>query len=249
MTNKKFLIVYDWNGTLLNDTWAWCRAFNNVLACGGYAPITHKQYIAIYEAPMEHAFVAAGVPTDQAAPLLENNRALFHDTYASLVNQTKLREGAQELLATCHEAGLSQIILSNHMTGSIQKQLSDRNIASHFDDVVAVPSPEAYRVFIPKEEKLRAYIAANDIDPENVIIIGDTPEETRIAKKLGLISVAITGGNATKQRLRVEAPDRTVSSLKAFGLFLRERELLPHRPPLQKTYAFVFTQALHQSVS
>ena len=72
---------------------------------------------------------------------------VFHDTYEPLADKTPLRQGAQDLLAHCHAAGIAQQILSNHLVEEIKKQLRRLNIAPFISDVMAIADREEHRHF------------------------------------------------------------------------------------------------------
>ena len=55
------------------------------------------------------------------------------------------------------------------------------------------------------------------------MIVGDSVEEIEIAREQGLISVAITGGCASEDRLRGEKPDYLIHSLHELKPILQER--------------------------
>ncbi|SIK53613.1 Putative phosphatase [Mycobacteroides abscessus subsp. abscessus] len=57
---------------------------------------------------------------------------------------------------------------------------------------------------------LQRYMREQDISPQHTVIVGDTPEEIRIAQSLGLTSVAMTGGMASESRLRNAGADHVV---------------------------------------
>ena len=65
-----------------------------------------------------------------------------------------------------------------------------------------------------KQEKLKLYIHKNNLLYQETIIVGDTIEEIEIGKKLGIPTVAVTGGFCTSKRLKSAKPDYLVTSLK-----------------------------------
>ena len=67
----------------------------------------------------------------------------------------------------------------------------------------------------------------HNLPPENAIIVGDTPEETHIARDTGLTSIALTGGFATTERLRAAEPDCLLNSLTEMLPILRARGFMP----------------------
>ena len=64
-----------------------------------------------------------------------------------------------------------------------------------------------------KLESLKKILKAKKIKPQNAIIIGDSPEETEIGKKLGLKTIAITKGFYSTKRLKEIKPDYLISNM------------------------------------
>lgn len=74
-----------------------------------------------------------------------------------------------------------------------------------------------------KGERLHLYMRAYNLNPSSTFIIGDMPVETDIARELGLISVAITGGFVSETRLRAAQPDYLIEDHHKLLPILQER--------------------------
>ena len=44
-------VVWDWNGTLLDDTWLCCASLNRLLAEDGHPPVDPVRYREIFQFP------------------------------------------------------------------------------------------------------------------------------------------------------------------------------------------------------
>ncbi|WP_247566663.1 hypothetical protein [Bradyrhizobium sp. 151] len=76
---------------------------------------------------------------------------------------------------------------------------------------------------ISKGERLRLYMRAYNLNPSSTFIIGDMPLQTDIARDLGLISVAITGGFVSETRLRAAQPHYLIKDHHKLLPILQER--------------------------
>ena len=64
-----------------------------------------------------------------------------------------------------------------------------------------------------KLEKLNQFLAQQTFKKSEVLIIGDSTEETQAGKHLGIHTVAITGGFVSAVRLKAINPDFLISNL------------------------------------
>ena len=64
-----------------------------------------------------------------------------------------------------------------------------------------------------KRERLEDYMKDKHFKPGEVVIIGDSPEEIEIGRKMGLKSITITDGFFSTKRLKEKKPDHLVKRL------------------------------------
>jgi phosphoglycolate phosphatase len=97
-------------------------------------------------------------------------------------------------------------------------------IEHFFEDVLAYADREDQQTrSMSKGDKLRHFMQQEDIYGHPTIIVGDSVEEIEIAQEQGLISVAITGGCVSEERLRAAHPDYVIHSLHDLKPVLAER--------------------------
>jgi phosphoglycolate phosphatase len=219
-------LVFDWNGTLLDDAEAICQTVNVFLNRFGKSPITMPTFREHCDLPFTAMYRNFGLTDAEIDILGGNGNALFHETYEPLADQALLREGAWEILQAAKQQNVRTLILSNHVIEPIRVQLRRLGIEDTITEVLAFKSRATQYKDINKGERLRLYMLLNNLDPENTVIIGDMPEERAIASKLGLTSVSITGGFVSEPRLRASGPDYIIHDhyqllpiLKEHGIF------------------------------
>ena len=220
-------IVFDWNGTLFDDAPIACRCNSLVSESLGYPPIAMDAFRQYWSMPIENLYRGLGVSEADIQTINASLLHLFHDNYEPLADKTPLREGAADFLGRAHAADLRQIILSNHIIGPIDRQLNRLGVASFIAAILANPSREHQFRGELKSERLHNYMRQNNLAPEWTVIVGDSPEETHIARSLGLISVAMTGGFVSEQRLSEARPDHLVHSFSELMIVLREQGFIP----------------------
>ncbi|MFA5041679.1 MAG: HAD family hydrolase [Bdellovibrionales bacterium] len=222
MNNRKF-IVWDWNGTLLDDTEIVLDCINIALAKIGSAPISMEVLRNTQSTPFETLFCELGVAREKMDILIKNNN-IFHDSYERRADHAPLRKGASSLLKQLKANNISNFIVSNHIADQIIRLLKRNSIYEFFDEVMAYATPAVQFCGKTKGERLHDYIRAKELDASKALIVGDTREEIRIAHELGMKSVAITGGILAEDLLRAEKPDYIVHSFDDLSSLLKERE-------------------------
>lgn len=205
-------LVFDWNGTLLDDAYALLQTTNAILDRFGHAMIDIETFRKHCDVPLSILYRSLGMSQDEVATVDRDGGALFHDIYEPLADKADLREGARRVLELARQEAASSIIVSNHIVDPLRSQLRRLGVDGYIDDVLAFESRTTQYQSMSKRERLRLYMQNNDLKPASTFIIGDMPIETNIARDLGLISISITGGFVSESRLRAAHPDYTINN-------------------------------------
>jgi len=206
------LVVFDWNGVLIADAQADADAVSHVLESFGRKPITLKRFRDIFEIPARNTYLRAGFSEDELDRDGKKMSDMFHEYYEPRIAHVRTRNGARQLLEWLSERNVKCVILSNHTTEGIEAQLNRLSIRSFFSTILANDKYTAMKGQ-NKLEKLAQFLKKSSYNKKDVLIIGDSPEETSVGKKLGIHSVAITGGYVSTRRLREAKPDYLIHKL------------------------------------
>jgi phosphoglycolate phosphatase len=216
-------IVFDWNCTLLNDIDALHASTNHLLSLVDAAPVSLEFFQTHYNIPFRQLYNNLGLEPHQIDTLIAANNTHFHDVYENLARQTELRDGAVWVLQQAKAHNIGTYILSNHLVEPIRQQLQRLGIENFFADVLAYADREDQQTrSMSKGDKLRHFMEQEEIHDHPTIIVGDSVEETEIAHEQGLISVAITGGCVSEDRLRAAKPDYVIHSLHELKPIMQE---------------------------
>ncbi len=213
MSLKK-LAVFDWNGTLIADTTMAWVASNACLEFYGKAPITLQRQRETFDFPVIHYYKRNGCDIDRVLATKEEANSIFQSRYEALAANVRTRRGARELLEWLKGQGITCIILSNYLTHKIEPQLERLKIAHYFSHVSANNCDGTTILNATnKLERLSDFLVKRGYHPDNAFIIGDSMEEPDIGRKLGVMSIGITGGCITETRLQKARPDHLIDSL------------------------------------
>ncbi len=207
------LVALDWNGTLLADTRACLDADNAMLKALGKKPVSLKRYRETMTIPAIEFYVKNGCSRKEILRHSKKLSALFHKTYERETSKIRTRSGTKKLLRWLKKRSINTIILSNHTTYDIERQLKRLKIKDYVSTVLANPADGTALRRRNKLEKLRDYMKTNGYGKKSAVIIGDSPEEAEIGKHLEITSIAVKDGYYSDSRLKASKPDYFVSEL------------------------------------
>lgn len=212
--DKRKLIVFDWNGTILSDTLACWRASNKCLEYFGRPAISLHRYRETVNFPVIHFYTRNGCKVDDVLKLQDEANSLFYEHYLRESYGARTRSGVRELLQWLKDQGHDCTILSNYLTDKIQEQLERLKLEQYFFHVCGNTEGGTVLQHATKRERLSAFIQKRGYLPENIYLIGDSTEEPEIAHHLGLKSISITGGYFSTTRLKATEPDYMIHNMK-----------------------------------
>lgn len=199
-------IIWDFNGTILDDVRAGISSINRMLIPRGLAPVgSVEQYREVFDFPVEGYYRRLGLDLEK-----EDFKTVLAPLWVSYYNEecraAPLFAGVRELNLAIRAAGLPQSILSASEKGMMMAQLAERGAADWFDEVWGTDSIHAYG----KQELARAWRAAHP--GVRAMLIGDTIHDAETAAIVGADCILVAGGHQSRERLEATGA-RVVSSL------------------------------------
>ncbi|MFF8555831.1 HAD family hydrolase [Streptomyces sp. NPDC015501] len=193
-------LVWDWNGTLLDDTHAVIRATNAAFAEVGLAPITLEQYREMYTIPIPRFYerFLGRLPTEAE---WERMDGVFHGYYAEQRAACGLTAGAEELLHQWQRAGRSQSLLSMYGHEQLVPVVRGYGIEPRFLRVEGRTGPSGGSKALHMERHFEALAGADGVLPENSVVIGDALDDAVAAAHVGARAVLYTGGSHSRNSL------------------------------------------------
>ena len=188
-------IIWDWNGTLLDDA-AWSmQCINHVLALSQRPPFfCIEGYREVFGFPTRDYYIRAGL--DFADAPFETLAQVYIDRYHGDGGRSlALFDDAAPALAAIAAAGIKQVILSASRIDHLQKQLAPFDIAHHFDEILGISDFYA----TGKTDIGRAYAQRNGI--MRGVLIGDTTHDAEVARAIGVDCVLVARGHQSRKRL------------------------------------------------
>jgi phosphoglycolate phosphatase len=188
-------IIWDWNGTLLDDTAVVVEVMNGLLRARRLASLSIERYREIFTFPVRDYYRAAGF--DLEAEPFALLAAEWVDGFSARWRNASIREGAHAALRGLAARGLTQSLLSAAEKELLRTQAAYFGLIAAFDDLVGIDDHHAET----KLEHGRRWLAASAIDPAAVLLVGDTTHDYDVGKSLGVDTVLFSGGHQAPDRL------------------------------------------------
>jgi phosphoglycolate phosphatase len=204
-------IIWDWNGTLLDDLDLSIAAMNRILARRGRPAIDRAQYQAAFDFPVRDYYARLGLDVSQFAEL----GAEFIADYDRERWQCRLHAGAAEILAAIQAAGLTQSILSAYRQETLEEIVAHLGLTSRFVALTGLDNIYAHS----KVELGRTWIQQARLSPDSILLVGDTRHDHEVATCLGVDCVLVAHGHHSLERLRTCVTD-VLPDLPALGRWL-----------------------------
>ena len=202
------LIIWDFNGTLLDDVGAALGSVNDMLARRGKNPISLDEYREYIDVPIRHFYeqVLDLENEDYEAILVE-----FQQGYEAHVKSSGLTRFVPEALEEARRLGIPQVVLSSSEQSQLERLLKKYGIEGYFDSVLGADNLLAGS----KVERAEKFIETHGVDASKAVVIGDLLHDCDVAKAIGSQCLLITSGHHDRERLK-QACVRVEDTLESF---------------------------------
>ncbi|MFD6420314.1 HAD family hydrolase [Streptomyces sp. NPDC060194] len=226
-------LVWDWNGTLLDDIDAVIEASNAAFAELGMEPITLARYRELYCVPVPRFYerLMGRLPTDEEWVVMDG---AFHRHYGARVEACALAEGAAELLAAREAAGVTQSLLSLAPHEDLVPIVRRLGIESHFVRVEGRTGPSnggKAAAMVRHLDTLDALSATGPLPRQRTVVIGDAVDDALAAAHAGARAVLYTGGSHSRASLETAGVPVVDSLAEAVAIAAEGAGERPYRRP------------------
>ena len=183
-------VVWDFNGTLLDDVRACLDALNAILRAHRLPPLDAEQYRARFRFPVADFYRELGMAPGTAYDW-ESLGESFHMRYL-FSPHLALQPGAREAVLALRAAGFRQGVLSALEQGILEMQLAQFGLAGHLDFVCGSRNYDG----ASKEAAARALALRGP-----VLLVGDTLHDAEVARSQGWDCLLCAAGHQNAARL------------------------------------------------
>ena len=188
-------IIWDWNGTLLNDLDICVDAINILLKERSLPLLSKEKYLEIFDFPVIDYYKRIGFDFNNEPFDIPAKQYIDH--YVSKLGECSLQENVTEVLSFFRDKGYTQLVLSAAEHRKLVDSISLFGILEYFDAISGLDNDFA----ASKTELGIEMLRSRGISPARVCLIGDTTHDFEVALALGCKCVLIPDGHQNKKRL------------------------------------------------
>ncbi len=187
-------IIWDFNGTLIDDVQTGIVTVNTLLAERGL-PIVGgvEHYRSVFRFPIKEYYRSLGFDFERES--YEELAPQWVKLYLENVKTASLYPDVRRALENIKARGIAQTVLSATELSMLESQLQSLKIREYFDDVFGLDNIRA-------GSKISLAHAWRSSHPDDsVLFIGDTDHDAETAKAIGADCILVCRGHQSKEYL------------------------------------------------
>ena len=187
-------VIWDFNGTILDDVQLATRSMNELLHRRKLPTIDKAKHKRIFRFPVSDYYRHLGFDLNR-----EEQRDIsdeFHRVYQSDIGSCSLNPGIAEALDFQEKHGIDQFVLSAAEEEMVVSWVRIHGIQEHFKGVYGLSD----RLAASKEQRCRDLIDDFNLDPSVTLFIGDTDHDVEVARAVGCRPIVVLQGHQDRFR-------------------------------------------------
>ena len=188
-------IIWDWNGTLLDDADICLESINSMLKARNLPRLTLASYREVFTFPVIDYYKKVGF--DFTREPWETVAMEFINKYLHALPACGLTVFAKETLEKFKNNGYRQAIVSAMQHEELIKSVTNLGIYQYFDFIGGIGDHYGGG----KIENARNYLAESGLDPMQTTLIGDTIHDSEVAAELHCNCILVATGHQSINRL------------------------------------------------
>ncbi len=189
-------IIWDWNGTLLNDMQLCVLTMNELLEKRNLPLLSVDGYKEVFSFPVRDYYAKIGFDFEREpfeVPALE-----FIGRYNEQMGGCSLHPDSQNVLRYFNSVGIRQFVLSAMRQEELDANLKLHGVSRFFEHASGLDDHYA----TSKIENGHRLISDFNLNIDELVLIGDTIHDFEVASELGCQCVLIANGHQAKEILQ-----------------------------------------------
>ena len=194
---KKYTyVLWDWNGTLIDDLQMNIDLENSMLKERGLPPLPSKEfYLENFDFPVLDFYYLIGYTFESES--FEEVGEIYAAEYEKRLETTGLFPDARNVLDTLSKKGFKQVIISATEQNMLLSQVDRYGISDYFESILGTDN----KLGQSKVQTALSWLKENGIDPKTAVFIGDTLHDLETARAIGCDCILTSRGHFSKKRL------------------------------------------------
>jgi len=194
---KEICIIWDWNGTLIDDVGISLECINFLLKKNQLPAINRENYQEIFTFPVKDYYKKLGFDFNQM-PFTKLADKFIHE-YKKRMFDPNLYPNAKDVLEDLQQMGAKQFVISAMEVGKLKQAIDNKGISHFFEAILGLNNnfAKGKMDLVKKFAKDRKKM----LNSRNVWMIGDTEHDFQIANELKWNSILVSQGHHSFSRL------------------------------------------------
>lgn len=190
-------VVWDWNGTLLDDLSCAIEVTNQLLAEFTLPQLTGVDaYHQVFRFPVSQYYADLGFDVSPGGNFEVASRR-FLQLYLHAARSCRLHAGAVQTMAALHEVGIAQVVISASEQGNLDTQLAQYELDQWLEAALGLGDIYA----ASKQAIAQNWLKQVGVEPSEVLFVGDSEHDYEIAAALGARCALYSGGHQSRRHL------------------------------------------------
>ena len=194
MIKKYKHIIWDWNGTILDDVSLSIDLVNELLAEENLHTLTLEEYRSHFTIPVRNYYEAVGFDFSKESFEVVGKR--WMDEYERRKFTCNLYPDVEGVINKINKIGIQQSILSAYSQHTLEQMIKHYNLAKYFTNIVGLDNIYAASKVEQGIELMRKLGHNKGED----LFIGDTLHDYEVACEIGADCVLISNGHQSEEK-------------------------------------------------
>jgi len=190
-------VIWDWNGTIINDVDLCVELINWLLKEKNLKTITKEEYKNIFTIPVKNYYSALGFDFEMEPFEVIGKR--WMDEYERRKFECKVYDGVVDVMEKINKLGIGQSILSAYSQHTLEEMVKHFSLTKYFSHIVGLDNIYAAgKLHLGKDLMKRLGNGKGE-----TLLIGDTEHDYEVATEIGADCILSSNGHQSKEKLEV----------------------------------------------
>lgn len=195
MIEKYKHIIWDWNGTIINDVDLCVELINWLLKEKNLKTITKEEYKNVFTIPVKNYYAALGFDFEDEPFEIIGKR--WMDEYERRKFECKVYDGVIDVMEKINKLGIGQSILSAYSQHTLEEMVEHFGLTKYFSHIIGLDNIYAAgKLHLGKDLMKRLGNGKGE-----TLLIGDTEHDYEVATEIGADCILSSNGHQRKEKL------------------------------------------------
>jgi len=196
MKKNNFSIIWDWNGTIVDDAPVFIKIMNSFLIKRGLPLISLKDYRHSFVFPVKNYYKNLGF--DFSKESFNGLSLEFIDKYKKAMFLPPLVKNIKTLLTEINKKQIKQVVVSAQENSLLKKAVSHYSLNPFFCYTQGINNYQATSKINIAKTVFKKHLSQS----QKTILIGDTEHDAEVARALNIDCCLVSYGHCTKEKLQ-----------------------------------------------